>query len=65
MLQSKKKYNRNIDLVNDNVYTNFGLNPSSHSQDTEQKTILTTIKGHNCCKFAKTNVLQPQRRYCH
>ena len=32
-------YNPNIDLVNDNVYTKFGLNKSIRSQDTciEQK----------------------------
>ena len=27
----------NVDLVNDNVYTKFGLNLSIHSQDIEQK----------------------------
>ena len=30
-------YNTNIDLVNDNVYTIFGLNPSIRFQDIEQK----------------------------
>ena len=30
-------YNTNIDLVNDNVYTKFGLNLSIRSQDIEQK----------------------------
>ena len=30
-------YNTNIDLVNDNVYTKFGLNPSIHFQDIERK----------------------------
>ena len=30
-------YNTNIDLVNDNVYTKFGLNRSIHLQDIEQK----------------------------
>ena len=30
-------YNTNIDLVNDNVYTKFGLNPSIRFQDIEQK----------------------------
>ena len=30
-------YNTNIDLVNDNVYTKFGLNRSIHFQDIEQK----------------------------
>ena len=31
-------YDTNIDLVNDNVYTKFGLNRSICSQDIEQKT---------------------------
>ena len=30
-------YNTNVDLVNDDVYTNFGLILSIHSQDIEQK----------------------------
>ena len=30
-------YNTNIDLVNDNVYTKFGLNRSMRFQDIEQK----------------------------
>ena len=30
-------YNTNIDLVNDNVYTKFGLNWSISFQDIEQK----------------------------
>ena len=30
-------YNTNIDLVNDNVYTKFGLNRSVRFQDIEQK----------------------------
>ena len=30
-------YNTNIDLVNDNVYTKYGLNLSIRSQDIEQK----------------------------
>ena len=30
-------YNTNIDLVNDNVYTKFGLNRSISFQDIEQK----------------------------
>ena len=36
-LQKTKIYNSNIDLVNDNVYTKFGLNLFIHSQDIEQK----------------------------
>ena len=30
-------YNTNVDLVNDNVYTKFGLNRSIRFQDIEQK----------------------------
>ena len=30
-------YNTNVDLVNVNVYTKFGLNLSIHFQDIEQK----------------------------
>ena len=30
-------YDTNINLVNDNVYTKFGLNRSIHFQDIEQK----------------------------
>ena len=32
-LRKKKIYNTNVDLVNDNVYTKFGLNRSIHFQD--------------------------------
>ena len=39
-------YNTNIDLVNDNVDTKFGLNQSISFQDIEQQ-ILTSIKGRN------------------
>ena len=37
LLKKLKIYNTNIDLVNDNVYTKFGLILSIHSQDIEQK----------------------------
>ena len=37
-LQKTKIYNTNIDLVNDNVFTKFGLILSICSQDIEQKT---------------------------
>ena len=30
-------YNPNVDLVNDNVYTKFGLNKTISSQDIEKK----------------------------
>ena len=36
-LRKTKIYNTNVDLVNDNVYTKFGLNLSIRSQDMEQK----------------------------
>ena len=36
-LLKTKIYNTNLDLVTDNVYTNFGLILSIRSQDIEQK----------------------------
>ena len=36
-LRKTKNYNTNVDLVTDNVYTNFGLVLSIRSQDIEQK----------------------------
>ena len=36
-LRKTKIYNTNVDRVNDNVYTKFGLNLSVRSQDIEQK----------------------------
>ena len=38
-------YITNIDLVNDYVYTKFGLNRYISFQDIEQQSILTSIKG--------------------
>ena len=35
-LRKTKIYNTNVDLVNDNVFTKFGLNLSIRSQDIEQ-----------------------------
>ena len=35
--KKKKIYNTDVDLVNDNVYTKFGLNRSICFQDIEQK----------------------------
>ena len=60
-------YNPNVDLVNDNVYTKFGLILSIRSQDMEQKKqILTSIKGRNSvANLRKNNDLQYQLRYCH
>ena len=36
-LRKTNIYNTNVDLVNDNVYTKFGLNLSIRSPDIEQK----------------------------
>ena len=36
-LRKTKIYNTKVDLVNDNVYTKFGLNRSIGFQDIEQK----------------------------
>ena len=62
MLQICRKtniYNTTIDLVNDNVFTNFGLILSIRSQDIEQKTNSDVNQGPLlCCKFAKNNDLQ-------
>ena len=48
-------YNTNIDLVNDNVYSKFGLDLSIHSQDIEQNQILTSIKGHHSVANLREN----------
>ena len=36
-LRKTKIYNTNVDLVNDNVHTKFGLNLSIRSREIEQK----------------------------
>ena len=46
-LRKTKIYNSYIDLVNDNVYTKFGLNLFIRSQDIEQKPNSDIIKGRN------------------
>ena len=46
-LRSTKIYNTNIDLVNDDVYTKFGLILSIRSLDIEKNQNLTSIKGRN------------------
>ena len=45
LLQKTKIYNTNIDLVNDNVFTKFGLILSIHSKDFEQKPISDINQG--------------------
>ena len=44
-LRKTKIYNTKVDLVNDNLYTKFGLNLSISSQDIEQKTNSGVIQG--------------------
>ena len=46
-LQKTKIYNTNIDLVNDNVFTKFGLILSIHFQDIEQNPNSDINKGRN------------------
>ena len=47
-------YNTNIDLVNDYVYTKFGLNRTISFQDIEQKPNSDVNQGPQlCCKFAE------------
>ena len=58
-------YKSNVDLVDDNLYTKFGLNNSIRSQDIEHKLTSDANKGPlPCCKFAKNDNLQSQRRSC-
>ena len=64
-LRKTKIYNTNLELVNDNVYTKFGLNMSIRSQDMEQNQILMSIKGCNSvANLQKNNDLQQQGRCC-
>ena len=44
-LRKTKIYITNVDLVNDNVYTKFGLTLSIRSQDMEQKPISDVNQG--------------------
>ena len=62
-LRKTKIYNTNVDLVNDNVYTKFGLSLSIRSQEIEQKPKSDVNQGPELgCKFAKNNDLHHQRR---
>ena len=40
-------FNTNVELVDDNVFTKFGLNRSIRFRDIEQNSILTSIQGSN------------------
>ena len=64
-LRKIKIYITNVDLVNNNVYTKFGLNLSIRSQNIEQKPNSdVNQKPKLCCKFAKNNDLHYQCRSC-
>ena len=64
-LRKTKIYNTKIDLVTDNVYTNFGLILSIRSQDIERKPNSDVNQGPLlCCQFAKNDDLQSQSRSC-
>ena len=57
-VRKTKIYNKNLDLVTDNVYTNFRLILSIRSQDIEQKPNFDVNQGPLlCCQFAKKNDL--------
>ena len=60
--QKTKIYNTNLDLVTDNVYTNFGLILSIRSQDIEQKPNFDI--NQLSCQFAKNNNFLYQSRSC-
>ena len=56
-LRKTNIYKTNLDLVNNNVYTNFGLILSIRSQEIEQKKKLTSIKGHySVANLRKTTI---------
>ena len=64
-LRKTKIDNTNVDLVNDNAHTKFGLNLSIRSQDIEQQPNSDVNQGQKLyCKFAKNNDLHYQRRSC-
>ena len=47
-------YKNKVDLINDNVYTKFGLNRTIRYQDIEQKLNSDVNQGPLlCCKFAE------------
>ena len=52
-------YNTNVGLVNDNVYTKFGLNRSIRFQDIEQELNSNINQGPQlCCKLAEIQTHQ-------
>ena len=63
-LRKMTLYNPNLDLINVNLYTKFGESLSIGSQEIERKRNSDINQGaYLCCKFAKFDALQSQRRY--
>ena len=57
-LLKTKIYIISVDLVNDNVFTKFGLILSIRSQDIEQKLNSGIKQGpYLCCKFARKTMI--------
>ena len=64
-LRKTKIYNTNLDLVTDNVYTNFGPILSIRSQDIEQKPNFDVTRAVTMLPICeKNNDLQYQSRSC-
>ena len=59
-LRKMTLYNPNLDLININVYTIFGLILFILCQDIEQNQILTSIKGRNPKNLRKTKLYNPK-----
>ena len=52
-------YITNVDLVDDYVYTKFGLNQSIRFQDIEQNSILTSMRGrYSVANLPKFELIQ-------
>ena len=60
-LRKTKIYITNVDLVNDNVDTKFGLNLSIRFQGMGQKQILTSIKGRNSVVYLRKTMISTSR----
>ena len=57
-LRKTMVYNTNVDLVNENVYTKFGLNRSIRFQDIEQKLNSDVNQGNSVANLLKFELIQ-------
>ena len=57
-MRKTKIYNTNVDIVNDNVYTKFGLNLFILSQDIEQKpnSDVNQVRNNSVANLRKTMI---------